>query len=371
MNSQRSKKYVRYILICVFTFAFLSGCSELESISDVNYYAESDQSVSVETSGKLSVNVIDVGQGDGIFIKTPNGKNLLIDAGGTKNKAVCSYLNNANISKLDAVVATHPHSDHISELPDIIKDFDIVDFYMPKVMHTSKTFERMIDALEDNDIKPKVAFEGENIIIDEALEISFLAPNSEAYDNLNNYSAVIKIVFNDTTFIFTGDAEKISENEILDKGLDLKADVLKVGHHGSSSSTTIEFLNAINPKYAVISCAENNDYGHPHKETMQKLENIETYITAKDSTVTFISDGKSIDIFTGDNDNIAENNDIATTSNPKTYEEDVTYIGNVNSKKYHVSSCSSLPIEKNRIYLNSKDEAENQGYSACSVCFLL
>ncbi|MGE5628888.1 MAG: ComEC/Rec2 family competence protein [Solirubrobacterales bacterium] len=244
----------------------------------------------------LKVDYIDVGQGDSILIQL-NGKNMLIDAGTNESQGkLLAYLKNQNIRKLDYVIATHPHEDHIGGMAEVIKSFEIGAFYAPKKVANTKTFEDMVNALKSKNLKIDTAKEGVVINFGSNANCLMLAPNSENYEDVNNYSAVIKLTYKNTSFLFTGDAQKLSEKEMLDKGLDLSCDVLKVGHHGSSTSSSAAFLDKASPKVAVISCGKNNDYGHPHKQTVTTLKkrNIKIYRTDVDGTVLIESDGKNI-----------------------------------------------------------------------------
>lgn len=345
---KRRNLYFIFCIIFIFNIFIFSGCNKIDNSTVVN---------GAETNKKLYIHYIDVGQADSIFIQTPNGKNMLIDAGETKDGAIKNYLNNLNVKKIDVLVATHPHSDHISEMADIINSYEVESMYMPKVSHTTKTFENMIDAASSKGLKVKAAKAGETIDIDKDVICNIVAPSKDNYDNLNNWSAVIHLSYGQNSFLFTGDAETLSEEEILKNNTNIKSDILKVGHHGSSTSTSDKFLEAINPTYAVISAGKDNDYGHPHKEIVEKLSNIKTFITYEYGTVIAVSDGKNITI---------ESNKV--NSDQKSDEINSDFIGNVNSKKFHKSECSSLPSEKNRIIFSSKNEAIKQGYSPCGVC---
>lgn len=249
-----------------------------------------------KTDNKLLVHFIDVGQGDSILIQV-NDKNLLIDAGPESNKdSLLQYLKSKNIKKLNYVVATHPHEDHIGGMDDIIKAFDIDKFYSPKVQNTTKTYSNMIKALNDKNLKLTVVRPELTIDLGKGVTAEFLAPNKDEYKDLNDYSAVLKVTYKTNSFLFTGDAEALSEKEILSKGYNVKSDVLKLGHHGSSSSTSNDFLNKVSPSIVVASLAKGNDYGHPHKETLKKIKdrNLKFYRTDETGTIVLESDGTKI-----------------------------------------------------------------------------
>lgn len=274
-------KKISALLFALVSCFVLSGCVEFYP------YSEYDPS-------NLRVHFIDVGQADCNLIQLPGGKSMLIDAGNNDDGPdVVRYIMSQGIHKLDIVVGTHPHEDHIGGLDDVIKAFDVGDVYMPKVQHNTKTFRNVLSAVKEKDLKVQTAKAGVELLKESGLEAVVLAPVKEKYEDLNNYSAIIRMVYGNTSFLFTGDAEKESEEEISGN---VQADVLKTGHHGSSTSTTKEFLQRVNPKYALISCGTDNSYGHPHKETPQKLEDagVIVFRTDMDGTVIFESNGKTV-----------------------------------------------------------------------------
>ncbi len=227
---------------------------------------------SVSTEHVLKVHFLDVGQADSILVQLPFGKTMLIDAGNNDDgDNVVSYIRSQGINKIDILVGTHPHEDHIGGMDTVIKKMDVGKIYMPKVTHSTKTFEDVLLAIKSKGLKVSNAQGGIKIDTGPSVEAEILAPNGTGYVSLNNYSVVIKITYGNTSFLLTGDAEKESENEMLDKGYNLKSTVLKVGHHGSTTSTSAEFLKAVDPAFAVISAGKGNDYGHPHKEILSRL----------------------------------------------------------------------------------------------------
>lgn len=251
-----------------------------------------------DESEDLEIHYIDVGQGDSILIKGSE-KNMLIDAGSNSySDHLIDYLIAQNISQLDYVVATHPHEDHIGSMDEVIDYFQVDKVIMPDVIHTSMAFENLIDSIERNNLTITAAQPGDTYHMSEA-EAIILGPVSENYSSLNNYSVVIKLINGNNSFLFTGDAEKISEDDMLEHNYNiLNSDVLKLGHHGSSSSTSEEFLRAVDPEYGVISVGEGNRYGHPDWEIVDILEtnDIDYYRTDLDGTIILRSNGVDISI---------------------------------------------------------------------------
>ncbi len=257
--------------------------------------------------GMLCAWFIDVGQGDCIFLESPSGKTMLIDSGeGKYYDDINEFLTCQGVDALDVVIATHPHSDHIGSMQNIIQDYSIGAFYMTDAVHTTVTFERMLDALEDNDITVYQAAAGAEPFIewDPDVEVKILSPFEEAdYKDLNDESIMIRVKYGDTSILFTGDAESGAENIAMSRlpASLFKADVLKLGHHGSSTSSGEAFLNAVSPQIAVGMMGKENKYGHPHQETVDLLERLEIklYRTDIDGTVRVMLDGKDINVSTG------------------------------------------------------------------------
>jgi len=268
--------------------------SQTGKVDDIKPDPPRQQDASDDEASMLRVHIIDVGQGDSILIETEN-KYMLIDAGErNKGKIVTDYLDDIGVEKLDYIIATHPHSDHIGGLADVIKHFEVGKIIMPNAVHTSKTYEDLLDTISEKGLKITKAVAGNEYKLGKASFV-ILAPNSSDYDNLNNYSVAVKLINDNNSFIFAGDAEVQSENEMLQNGINLDADVLKLGHHGSSTGSS-KFLDAVSPEIAVISAGEGNQYSHPHTEVLQALKerNIKLYRTDKQGTIILESDGSKI-----------------------------------------------------------------------------
>lgn len=258
---------------------------------------EQNNKGSEPTPPQMKVHFLDVGQAESILIQSPSGKTMLIDAGNNDDgPQVITYIKKQGISKLDIVIGTHPHEDHIGGLDTVINTIAIDQIIMPKVSHTTKTYRDVLTAIQKKGLKITTAKPGLPIDLGLELKTAVLAPIEADYDELNNYSVVIRLVYGQISFLFTGDAEKLSENQIIASGAELSSTVLKVGHHGSSSSTSQAFLKRVSPQYAVIMAGEQNEYGHPHQETVKKLKEFGTilYRTDQNGTIVAASDGSKL-----------------------------------------------------------------------------
>lgn len=250
-------------------------------------------------NGQLKIHYIDVGQGDSELIQE-NGQNMLIDTGTNESaNSLVSYLHSQNIKKIDYLVLTHPHEDHIGGADAVVKNFDIGTIYMNNKSTNTKTYRDTLSAISEKGLKINSPVLGTTFKVGDADCIIYGPVNPNDKD-LNTYSIVIKLTFGKNKFLFTGDAQISNEEGMIKNGYDLAADVLKVGHHGSHTSTSQEFLNAVNPRYAVISVGKGNDYGHPHAETMDRLKakGVIVYRTDEAGTIVCTSDGNNIS-FTG------------------------------------------------------------------------
>lgn len=303
MNSDKNNKKKGIVgtisIVVILLIAFIFGGTD--SVKDILEQLSSNQDTvsnineNPNVKNQLKVHFIDVGQGDSVLIQNQNSA-ILID-GGTRESEdrLISYLNSQQIKTFDYVVATHPHEDHIGGLDRVIKDFDVKNIWMPKKSASTKVFKDLATEIKNKGLKAVQPNVGESIKVAD-ITITPLAPVKSSYDETNDWSIVLKVKYKDNSFLFTGDAESTSESDIIEAGLDLKSDILKLGHHGSSTSTSKNFLDKVNPKYAVISLGAGNSYGHPHIETLNALKskNIPVYRTDKNGAIVATSDGNKI-----------------------------------------------------------------------------
>lgn len=287
MKKSKLNIFIKIVLLFAVCTITLCACS-FENL--VDYYLNENYAGSVYADN-ISAHFIDIGQGDSIFIELPNHECMLIDAGiANKGEYIEDYIISTGYDTIDYLIATHPHADHIGSMDYIVSNMDIGSIYMPKVSTTTKTYERLLEAVQEKGMKIKSARAGMSIVDEEDLNVDILAPVEIDEGELNNCSIIIKITYESDSYLFIGDAEK---EELSTVTADMSADVLKVGHHGSRTSTTEEFLEEVNPEYAVISCGIDNDYGHPHEEAVSLLNefNVEYYRTDLQGTIKITSDG--------------------------------------------------------------------------------
>lgn len=297
-NAKRALIYIILIFLIFITIAEGTGHDPLGWVKE-----KFGGSIAEKCDDELTVNFINVGQGDCIFISSGN-ENMLIDCGeASKSDTVVAYLNNLGVERIDYVVATHPHSDHMGGMSDIIRTYDIGEVIMPHLddsdIPTTRYFENFLEACSEKGLYITEAQLGRTISLGDA-EAEIIAPNSEKYSGANNYSVGIILTHGNNNFLFTGDAEKLAENEMLESGSLEHVRVYKVGHHGSDTSSTEDFLEAISPDYAVIMCGAGNSYGHPNDDVVDRLSEYtkQIYRTDLNGSVVFESDGIDLQIRT-------------------------------------------------------------------------
>lgn len=269
----KSKSNIQYLLVLIVVFAIAGTISIISHDNEKKITPNNNDNM-------LVVHFLDVGQGDCEFIELPNSQCMLIDAS-TKEYGddIVEAIKGYGYSEIDYVVATHPHADHIGGMSEVIDSFDIGKIYMPRTSSNSKSFEGLLTSISNKNLSINTAKTGTTIYSDNGINIEILSPISSFYEETNDYSAVVKLEYGESSFLFMGDAEKPVETELIEKyGYDLDVDVLKAGHHGSRYSSSTEFLDYVTPEYTVISCAKENSYGHPHSETIKRLNNVNTQI---------------------------------------------------------------------------------------------
>lgn len=325
-------------------------------------------------SGIMKVHFIDVEQGDSILIELPNSKTMLIDAGESEyGDRVTTYIYTQGYDTLDYVVASHAHSDHIGGLANVINSFNVKNFYMTSAAHASNAYENMLISVKNNKADVHEVMAGDIILSEANLMIEVVAPKVIDSEEQNNNSIVIKLTYGERKFLFTGDAEKDEEDGIW---TNIKCDVLKVGHHGSNSSSTANFLKKVEPSYAVISCGSSNSYGHPTDDVLKRLNdrNIKTYRTDLQGTIIFETDGQSITVNVNPSEYLPPVVTTTTTAaqqvKPPVEAGSTTYVLNKNTKKIHYAYCSSVGKmkESNKIFTNDYDQAIANGYTPCKIC---
>lgn len=269
-----------------------------ETVAQPQSSAPSTESVassakeSAPASGVLKSHYLDVGQGDSEFIELPDGKTMLIDAGeADEAQGVIDYISSLGYRRIDYVVATHPHADHIAGLPAVLAAFDIGEVWAPQVNHDTSTYNRLLDAVAAKGLSINAATAGKTISTTSDCTVNILSPaEGVSYDELNDWSVIIKITFGSQTFLYVGDAG----SSVIASANPGHIDVLKVGHHGSTSSTNARVVAALTPTFAVISCGTDNPYGHPHARVLEALSSCTIYRTDINGTVVATCDGTGV-----------------------------------------------------------------------------
>lgn len=318
-----------------------------------------EEPVQPDSAGGLSVHYIDVGQADCTLLEC-DGQTMLIDGGNAEDSSmVVSYLRSRGINYLDYVVCTHAHEDHVGGLSGPLNTCSVGQVFAPVTEYDSKVFSNFVYYTEKQGLNVEVPAADDVFALGGAT-VTVLGPREE-YGETNDTSIVLRVDYGNSSFLFTGDMERAAEEDLLEAGCNLDVDVLKVGHHGSNTSSSYVFLREVMPEYGVISCGKDNDYGHPHDEVVSRLKDAGTTILRTDEhgTVTAFSDGETI-VFA------VEKGVLPSVEEAEPIP--VAYIGNKKSQVFHRTDCSGLPAEHNRVSFNSRDAAVDAGYKACGNC---
>lgn len=323
----------------------------------------------------LEVRFIDVGQADSALLLC-DGESMLIDGGNVADSdTIYTVLDYYGLDYIDCVVCTHAHEDHVGGLSAALAKAEAGAVYAPETTVNTKAYGNFAAKAKERGVEITSPSFGDSFNLGGSL-VTFLGPITEEGADLNNTSIVLKVEYGDVSFLFTGDAEAEEEAAILESGADVSADVLKVGHHGSVTSTSYVFLREVMPKYAVISVGKNNDYGHPHEEVLSRLRvaGVKLYRTDMQGDVVAVTDGKTIEFSTFRNENAEVNTTVDKSReeiSPDTDDiaaEGARFIGNKKTKALHSSDCGNLPKEGNRVYFDSYEDALAGGYTPHKNC---
>lgn len=347
----------KFIVLLMALCLLLGGCMVV---------VEVPQTTAEPVSGEgLYVHFIDVGQADCALLEC-DGEFMLIDGGNRDDgQLVVSYLQQQGVEELAAVVCTHAHEDHVGGLPSVLAVYPTNAVYAPTKTYASNVYDDFMYYADQQRQDVQLPAPGTVLQLGQA-RLTVLGP-TKTYAETNDTSIILRVDYGESSFLFTGDMEVAAENDMLDfweetgNGDIVNVDVLKVGHHGSDTSTGYRFLNAVDPEYGVISVGEGNTYGHPHEEPMSRLNQAGVTLLRTDEmgTIVAYTDGTEVS-FTWEDQTGAPSN-----AEPG---EAVIYIGNKNSEKFHAPGCSSLPSEKNRVEFDSYEAAVAAGYTPCGSC---
>ena len=320
---------------------------------------------STGASQPFEMHFIDVGQALSVLVEC-DGQFMLYDGGNVDDGSlVVSYLQKQGVEQLQYVFCSHAHEDHVGGLAAVMAKFPAGHAYSPVTESSTKCFNDFVKYTQQQGLQLEVPSVGRVWPLGSAT-VTLLGPVTQ-YSETNNTSLVLRIDYGNTSFLLTGDMENTAETDLVNSGANLKADVLQVGHHGSSTSTGYLFLNAVLPEMGVISCGTGNKYGHPHEETLSILRDakVDVYRTDLQGTITIGSDGQN---FTVGTERFVPDSQLNPTDPSSSSTAQQAYIGNVNSKKFHLPTCANLPAEKNQILFSSYDEAIAAGYTPCASC---
>ncbi len=365
------KRIFASILLLLCLFLALNACITPDpSVDpDLSVSLPADEITAPSGGASFAVHFIDVGQADAALIIC-DGKTMLIDGGNADDSnLIYSYLKKQNISHLDYVICTHAHEDHVGGLSGALTAATAGKVYAPVTDYDSRAFRNFATKASEHGGGILIPSAGEQWSLGSAT-VTVLGP-IQSYEETNDTSIVLRVVFGKTSFLFTGDMETAAEADLLDANLVLQSTVLKIGHHGSTTSSSYRFLRAVAPKYGVISVGTDNSYGHPHDEILSRLRDAEVtlYRTDLQGDIVCTSDGEVVSFTTSKTSQMPTNpTEGEESGSADAGVEEYAYIGNLNTKKFHLPTCSSLPDEQNRIWFTTREEAVEKNYFACGIC---
>lgn len=356
-------------LLATWSVLLLAGCTPRGSVGGVPPTGSLTTPVEPTTpagGGELRVSFLDVGQGDAALIQTSNGEAVLIDGGPSEaGPRVLAALHAAGVRQIDLLLGSHPHEDHIGGLMDVLPEVPVKEVLDPGYAHGTSLQRKYLELLKGKGVKTTLARRGQKYDLSGNVRLEILAPENPLIKgtqaDANNNSIVARLTYGSTAFLFTGDMEE-EERERLIQSVPhplLRADVLKVAHHGSHNGTDPQFLKLVEPRYAVISLARGNDYGHPHHEAVEALEQANAQILRTDQrgTIVFTSNGSQVQI---------QGKAAAPASSPNRNTSGV--IGNRESQVYHAADCTQLPSHSKQVNFNTAAEAKKAGYRPHAAC---
>lgn len=406
MKNRIKKRYLSLILTMMMAFA-LTACSSSSSTETKQSNSQDVKSnVTVEntskketqpsyTGGELKVHFLNVGQGLSVLVQS-EGQTLIYDGGDRKTSSfVVSYLKEQQVESIDYLVSSHYDSDHMAGLIGCLKAFDVKNVISSDYVHDSQLYTSFVNAVEDKGLQMQHPSVGTTFQFGSA-SFEILAPSSINPSDSNNNSVAIKVTNGNNSIVLTGDAESPSEAAMCSTGIDLSCDVLVLGHHGSATATSWDFLQATIPEYAVVSCGTDNQYGHPDKDTMDKLQSmgIQVYRTDKQGTITVTSDGTNLtwstepcnDYSPGDSND--QGTQPATQQSQPTEEvsqpdpqptveqtpvvantgnENMVWVSETGSKYHRINNCGRMNPDK--AVQMSQSDAEARGLEPCKKCY--
>lgn len=401
MKNHYKKVIALWFSLVLFCGSLLTGCHFTDNPSsfgqssetsvdgeDTDRFTQEEISVSAQgtqtgkSASKMKVHFLDVGQGSSVLVESA-GHFLLMDGGDRDaSSKVVAYLKKQGVKKLDYIIVSHYDSDHLNGVVGALQVFPVKKVIAPGYTADSRVYQSFVEAVKAQGIKRTSPKPGKKYTIGKA-KFTILAPNNTGYSDENNYSVAIRLVHGKERFVITGDAETESEYEMLENGQNLSCDVYMAGHHGSAGSSSERFLQALKPQYTVISVGEDNQYGHPSQEAMQRFKaaGVKIFRTDEQGTVIAVSNGRKLTWNHkpsttwayreyGSSECIGGKHVTKVTDAPVSVpgKDQGEYIGNVNSKRFHLPTCGGLPDEKNRIYFDSRQKAVDAGYRPCGLC---